>query len=238
MDLHKKIYPTNLSVIEVQVRRRLWWQIVVQDSRAAQRCRMASLVSSEHWDVPLPLNINDSDLTPDMIVEPRGHVGSTEMTLRLMMYDIGKFLRNAAATTPFGGTWQRVAPVREGLLNNDKVIDQLEEMLESKYLKYCDPVIPLHIVTRSLAKIVCCRLRLTARHPRQFLDRGLSMTQQDKDILFDVCLSMIEQDNFLHSTDCVRGFLWQIDLEFQVDAFVYLLSELRYQVPEPLAQKA
>jgi hypothetical protein len=64
------------------------------------------------------------------------------------------------------------------------------------------------------------------------------MTQQDKDILFDVCLSMIEQDNFLHSTDCVRGFLWQIDLEFQVDAFVYLLSELRYQVPEPLAQKA
>jgi len=238
MGLHQKPYPTGLSVIEAQIRRRLSWQIVALDARCAQRCRVDAPISSEHCQVPLPLNVNDSDLTPDMIVEPRGHLGSTEMTFRLMMYEIGKFLRHSAPLPPFGGSWQEHSSLLIPLPKKDNVINELEEMLESRYLRYCDPVIPLHILARSIATIVCCRMRLRTRHPRQFLDRGLSMAEEKKGRLFDICLTMIEQDNYLHSVDCVRGFLWYFDFDFQVDAFVYLLSELRYRDPEPLAEKA
>jgi hypothetical protein len=238
MGLHRKTYPSDLSVIEVQTRRRLWWQIVRLDSHCAQKCRVDVLANPEHWQSTLPLNVNDSDLTPDMLVEPRGHVGSTEMTFRLMMYDIGKFIRHSTAMAPFGGSWQKLSSLSIPMSDKDHVIDELEEMIESKYLRYCDPVIPLHILARSIARILVSRMRLTTRHPRRFPDRGASMPEEEKQKIFEICLAMIEQDNLLHSLDCIRGFLWFIESEFQVDAFVYLLSELRRRDSEPITEKA
>lgn len=238
LGLHRKIYPANLSAIESQTRRRLWWQIVVIDARAAQRCRVDVLANVEHWESELPLNVNDSDLTPDMIVEPRGRVGSTEMTFRLMLYDIGKFIRHSAVMAPFQGSWQKLSGQPIPPADKDKVIDELEKMIESNYLRYCDPVIPLHILARGVSTIIVCRMRLTIRHPRRFPDRGSSMTAEDKHKLFNICLAIIEQDNFLHSVDSVRGFLWLLDHEFQGDAFVYLLSELRYRDPGSTTEKA
>lgn len=238
MGIHRDTYPANLSVIEVQTRRRLWWQIIVLDSRCAQRSRVDVYASSEHWESALPLNVNDSDLTPDMAVEPRGHVGSTEMTFRLMLYDIGKFIRHSAEMAPFGGSWQKLSGLSTLRSEKDKVIDSLEEMLESRYLRHCDPVIPLHILTRSIATIVVSRMRLMLRHPGQFLNRRSSMSKEEKGELFNICLTMIEQDNLLHDVDCVRGFLWLVGQEFQVDAFVYLLSELRCRDPVPQTERA
>ncbi|KAF4637546.1 hypothetical protein G7Y89_g519 [Cudoniella acicularis] len=235
--LHQVSYSANLSVLEAQIRRRIWWQIFVLDSRCAHRCKVDGPISSKYWDIPLPLNVNDSDLTPDMIIEPRGHLGYTEMTFRLMMCDLGKYRRYSTAME-LGGSSDTLSSPSVPLPRKDKVIDDIEQMLESKYLRYCDPVIPLHILARSFANIVIGRMRLITRHPRQFLDRGSSMVQEEKAKLFDICLTMIEEDNFLHSVDCVRGFMWLVDLEFHVDAFVYLLSELRYRNPEPLTERA
>jgi hypothetical protein len=208
------------------------------DSRCAQRSRVDAPANSEYWGSILPLNVNDSDLTPEMIVEPRGHVGSTEMTFRLMMYEIGKFIRNSEPMPPFRGSWQKLIAQSVPLAEKDKMIDELEMTLESKYLRYCDPVIPLHILARGFASIVVSKMRLTIRHPRRFPPRGSSMSEDEKKKLFDICLFIVERDNYVHSMDCLRGFLWPLDQEFQVDAFVYLLSELRYQNPSPLSEKA
>lgn len=173
-----------------------------------------------------------------MMVEPRGHVGSTEMTFRLMMYEIGKFIRHSEPMPPFRGSWQKLTAQSIPLAEKDEMIDELEMTLESKFLKYCDPVIPLHILARYFASLIISKMRLTVRHPRRFPDRGSSMPEDEKQKLFDICLSIIEKDNLVHSTGCLRGFLWPVDQEFQVDAFVYLLSELRYQNPSPLTEKA
>jgi len=55
------------------------------------------------------------------------------------------------------------------------------------------------------------------------------MSQEEREKLFDICLMTVEQDIFLHSTPSVRGFLWHMDLQSQLDAIVYLLSELRHK---------
>jgi hypothetical protein len=230
--IHLKSYPTNLSIIEVQTRRRLWWQIIILDARCAQRCGTNAFSNPEQWDVPLPLNVNDSDLTPNMIITPRDHLGATEMTFCLVMYEIAIFLRRSAAIIYFG------ASLLESLPNKDKVLDELDETLERKFLRYCDPVIPLHILTGSVVRIVCGKLRFTLCHPRQFQDGGASMGAKEKDKLFETCLIMIERDNILHSTESIRGFKWRMDHQFQVDAFVYLLSELRFRPSGTLADKA
>jgi len=74
------------------------------------------------------------------------------------------------------------------LSEKDKVIDELETVLESKFLRYCNPVIPLHILAKGVVNVVCSKMRLTTRHPRRYPDRGISMPQEDKKELFDICL--------------------------------------------------
>src|SRR6202012_4892734 len=99
-------------------------------------------------------------------------------------------------------------------------------------------VIPLHILAGSIVRIVCGKLRFQLCHPRQFQDGGAGMEAKEKDKLFETCLTMIERDNFLHSTESIRGFVWRMDHQFQIDAFVYLLSELRFRASSSLADKA
>jgi len=232
--LHHKIYPANISVIESQVRRRIWWQIVVLDSRTAQWCKVKAPVSTENWEVPLPLNVNDCDLTSEMTVEPRDHQGITEMTLRLMLYEIGKFVREAAAERLSLESVQGPADPSGPLLKKDKAIDDLEEILESKCLRYCDPAIPLHILTRCLARVVCARLRFIAH--RLMGPMPTELSKNEKQTMFDACLTMIEQYNYIRSLDCLRGFIWNFDI--QVDPIVYLLAELRSRDPDPLTKTA
>lgn len=54
-----------------------------------------------------------------------------------------------------------------------------------------------------------------------------SMPQSEKDMLFEMCLTELEIDNLGHQTELMTRFLWHIHVYFQVDAFIYVLSELR-----------
>ena len=64
------------------------------------------------------------------------------------------------------------------------------------------------------------------------------MPQEEKDKLFTICLEMIEQDIFNHTTPCLRRFLWRLDMHTELDALVYVLSELQHQGTGPLVDKA
>ena len=227
----------SLGVLDSEINRRLWWQIIVLDARSADRSGAGGSYVEE-WDLALPLNINDSDLTSAMTVPPSNHLGATEMVFCLIMYEIGTFLRHSTSMAVFDGSWQKFTSYTVPLANKDKVIDELEEIIERKYLRFCDPVIPLHIAAASMAKMVIGRMRLTTRHPRQYPDRGACMSQEEKAKLFSICLMLIEQDNFNHSTTCIHNFLWRFDHHIELDAFVYLLSDLQRQINGPLVDKA
>lgn len=57
-------------------------------------------------------------------------------------------------------------------------------------------------------------------------------------MLFDQSLKMLEYDTIVHSNKlCVR-FLWHIHVHFQIDSFIYLLSELRYRASGKTAERA
>ena len=111
----------------------------------------------------------------------------------------------------------------------DKAIDELEAQFQEKYIRYCDPSIPLHLIAIYMSKSVICTMRLMAHHPRQYPDKGASMPRSEKDMLFSESLKMLEYDNIGHTEKRVEGFVWHLQNHFQLDAFIYILSELRYR---------
>src|SRR4051812_3936893 len=92
LKLHIEKELSKLSILESELRRRIWWQILFIDSRSAQ---LSGSFTSGIGNVPptlLPSNLNDEDLSPEMTDSPVAHKGPTEMIFCLLKYEFGVFL--------------------------------------------------------------------------------------------------------------------------------------------------
>ncbi len=152
------------------------------------------------------------------------------MTFCLVRYEVGKFILDHGKGLNSPST---------SLSDKDKLIDKLEELLTRNYLSCCDPAIPVHRIASGGARSVICKLRLMAHHPSQYADKGKSMPQAEHDMLFSVSAEMNELHVLGFSDKRLDGFRWHIDSSFQLDAFVFMMIESRYQPPRaPLTEKA
>jgi hypothetical protein len=185
------------------------------------------------------MNISDSDLSPTMKELPTEKEGATEMIFCCLRYETAQALRAAKSVHRKGGEghWAIQTGV-ELMPEKDKAIDQLEARFQERFLKYCDPSIPLHLLAIYVAKSVICTMRIMAHHPRQYPDKGASMPQKEKDMLFSESLKELEYDTLGHTTPAIRGYLWHITTHFQLDAFIYLLSELRHRTTGDIVERA
>jgi len=238
MGLHRDGTSLKLSPFNTEMRRRLWWQIVILDGRTAELAGAGVSLMANLWDTRLPLNVNDSDLTPDMEQLPAERAGATEMMFCLLRNNIGHLLRNAGSTNVFDGAWQMLSSSTVPLAERDAAIDNLEKLIQDKFLRYCDPAIPLHLMTSIVSRAAVASMRLVAHHPRQYPDRGAHLGQEEKEMLFATSLKVIELDNLAHSTKSIQRFLWHTSAFFQWHVFIYLLSELCVRTAGRLVDKA
>lgn len=236
--LHRESTSQNLSPFEAEIRRRLWWQILILDRRSAQLCG-ASIVVDFLLDknIKRPLNINDSDLNPLMKELPTEHAGITEMLFCTIRYEIGLFMQHSKYLETFNGNGLMTKP-STSMADMDKAIDELENFLHQKFLKFCDPSISLHLLAIYLAKGAICQIRLAVHHPHQYADKGEKLSQAEKDVLFSSSLKMVEYDNLCHAAKSIQGYLWHINVFFPFKAFIYILGELSNPIEGELAIRA
>ncbi|TAQ89108.1 hypothetical protein B7494_g2570 [Chlorociboria aeruginascens] len=238
LGIHRDGSSHNMSPFDAEMRRRVWWHIVFLDGHASKLAGAGHPTWLTTFDTKLPLNISDSDLSPSMTEIPVERQGATEMMFCSLRYEVAEALRTSSAfSKKCDGQWV-VATGSELIREKDKAIDAIESRFENKYLKFCDPSIPLHLLCIYVAKSVICTMRLIAHHPRQYSDKGASMPQEEKDMIFYESLKLLEYDSLGHSHKAVQGFLWHIHSHFQLDAFIYILSELRHRTSGDLAERA
>ncbi|MCJ1285766.1 hypothetical protein MMC26_005107 [Xylographa opegraphella] len=225
LGLHRDGLSLGLPVFETEMRRRLSWLIAVVDGRSAQIAGQGASAISYGWDILLPSNVNDSDICPEMQENPVESAGATEMIFCLIRYTAGHHFERSRV---LDNNCQKRSK-EFSILDKDKRIDDLQNLLENKYIKYCDPVIPLHFLAASLARSFVYSMRVTAHHPRQQPDGGIHMSQVEKDELFNNCLKLIEYANLAYSVESMRRYLWHIGTHFQWHAFIYILGELQFR---------
>ncbi|KAL9600273.1 MAG: hypothetical protein Q9219_003318 [cf. Caloplaca sp. 3 TL-2023] len=236
--LHRDGTLLGLPPFETEMRRRLWWQIVVLDARVAELSGSGTSILSAPFDTRLPSNINDSNLNPEMGETPPEHAGTTDMTFCLARYEIASFLKQSNVTLfSSDSAWAQRPTDGATLADRDQAIDELEQRLEDKYLRHCDPQITLHFLTKMFSRTAIYRMRLVAHHPRHYPDKGARMPQAEKDLLCRLSLNMIENDNITHRNRSADKFNWFLYTNFQFPAFIYLLSELRHRTRGELAER-
>jgi len=215
------------------MRRRLWWQIVHVDSRSSDFSGTRPSMDLILSDTKPPINILDEDLTPEMTSLPPERQGITPCVLTIIRCDITKFLRKITPRSQWDGHWERLTSSHLSVEEKDSLINQIEELLETKYIQYCDPSVPLHFFTSVIARSALCKLRMFAHNPRQFADRGVKLPQKDRDVIWANGRKLLEYGNALHGHARIRPFTWQVGSSYLWDTLLYVLIETRHRRAGP-----
>ena len=221
MGLHREDSLRFFSTFEQEIRRRLWWQIAIMDTRSAQLSGV-DVNSSFYlsWDTKRPLNLSDSDLCPSMEVLPAESEGPTEMLFCQIRFEIGECLRQLTVMET------RAMGPSNVMAEQGRAIGALETRLEDRYLRKCDSSIPFHLMAIYLGRSSICQMRLAIFHPQRYPDKGAMLSQDEKDCLFSLDLQILEYDNLTYSNKRLRPYLWHVAMSFPFEALILVLTEL------------
>jgi hypothetical protein len=64
------------------------------------------------------------------------------------------------------------------------------------------------------------------------------MSPEERDMLFDLSMQIIGFDVLTHSSKTIKRLLWHVSGHFQLDVFVFLLTELKSRPSGSLADRA
>ncbi|KAH7133751.1 fungal-specific transcription factor domain-containing protein [Dactylonectria macrodidyma] len=239
MGLHNESDNTKCPPLEAEMRRRLWWSLVVFDSRIGELADHKSTGISPTWNCRIPLNINESELRLEMKELPPLQLKSTEALFVVVRSEMSDFLRHTAfyldfsspALKPLAKNAQH-GPVPEG-----SELDSLEELINNKYLKFCDPEIPLHYITIWTARGTLAKWRIVEYFWSSF-ESSTKPSDSELDAIMVHTIAMLESDTKLMTSPLTKGYLWLLEKYFPLPAYMQIARDLRQRPVSDQAERA
>lgn len=228
--LHRDGEALGLKPFDVQMRRRVFWQLIPLDYLSAHLAGSGIALAMDSWDTKQPLNVNDEDLHPDMVDPPIERARATDMIFCLARTEVGKFHQKIR---PFIGDPLTGRPNKNCdssmMKNVEAAIDELERTIESKFLRYCDFFEPIHCMTMGLGRGAPLSARLRLKLPR--LQAHPDMYEDERRETINMVMRLFDHDIAIHSNPMLLRFAWHLQAFFQWDPMIWVLNELRRGSP-------
>ncbi|KAI1102407.1 fungal-specific transcription factor domain-containing protein [Jackrogersella minutella] len=240
MGLHRDGEFLGLSPFETEMRRRLWWRILLLDAMYALMSGLGHSLLPRSWDTKPPLNINDSDLYPTMTsIQPKD--SPTDMIFCLICCEIAAvmvdtpelhsvILQNEMGLNP---------PDRDKIEKASRRIDELERAMTDILDKYSDLSMgPIHILATDCKTTMIGKLRELICPMVNQPEWGTEILSP-KDHLFKMSLSAGEQNLRLYQLPGTKDFfLWFMMSHFQIEIFIYMVGQLSVRTSGQLVERA
>ncbi|KPM41953.1 hypothetical protein AK830_g4611 [Neonectria ditissima] len=229
--LHRDGTKLALSPFESEMRRRLWWHLVARDGRAAEdhglqntsRCAMAS-------GVDLPLNLEDSDLYPEMAQLPPPRPGWTRMTLSLVNLEVARAF--AQLNQPGPPTTDAVS--REQFFS--RVVNEAKDKMAA-VIGRCNYVVPQQRMTITVSRFILRKFELVSRQREMMnrADEGRPLATEAN--LLDA-LSVLDEAGHMWEDELLRPFRWSMRSYPQFHMMLYILWYLCVRPQGPSTARA
>ena len=236
--IHRDGSHFGLMPFECEMRRRLWWQVCILDTRASEDHGCDPTIIEQAFDTKLPMNINDIDITPDMKDYPPERQGCTDLSFCLIRFEVANTFRRINYIPP--GPPRMCCDHFSNLTLQDKEkwITECHKRLEERYLTNCDMTVPLYWVTATVARLMMSKMWLMVYHPFQRQDGGASLPVETKDKLFITSLENIEYSLLLETESRTMKWGWLFKTYMQWHALAFLLSELCHRTTGDLVERS
>ena len=213
------------SVLEAEMRRRLWWGIVLFDSRITGLSGSKTVPLDPTWTCKPPLNINDSDLRSDMKEPPKARQGPTDAIFAVVRAEVGDTDRHSTfALSIFN-------PALRPLLAEPKVPDnvailQTAERLESQYFRQCDEDNPLHYMIIWMTRTHIAKTQLLEHHASH-ATASARQTDSDIGIATSHAIRTLRYDTKIMGSQLTLKYRWVNEIYFPLPAYIHLVQEMK-----------
>jgi hypothetical protein len=221
----------GLPAFETEMRRRIWWLLRLHDFRSAELCGLAKFrdMHTDAKSTKWPSNVNDDQLYPGMNSLPAETVGLTDSSFLTLRFEFTPLIVASAARFRQSGKSARHWETH--LLSDDiaSIVEgfpKLEERIETKYLRYCDPSQPLHLMVMLVGRYAMNVARFMTHHPR----RWASIEQTpvaERERVWTISVNLLEQYNMVRSNSQIKQFAWHAAYLMHWHSFIHLLDTLR-----------
>lgn len=242
MGLHRDGSTMGLGVFETEMRRRLWWHVAMVDLRTAdiQGARPSLDIFSS--DTKVPLNIADDDLQPDAQFPPPERHDILPITFTLIRCEICETLRNFSLECQGILRFEIMSSTEISVERKETVINELENRLEQRYLRYYDPSNPLHTFASIMIRSGLCKMRLFAYGLNREVvanDATKQETQRYREKAFANALKLLEYVIFLRTdSNLSKKFTWQIGASYLWTTMLFTLAGMKNRKIGPEVDKA
>ncbi|KAI1264232.1 hypothetical protein F5Y18DRAFT_391457 [Xylariaceae sp. FL1019] len=254
MGVHRDGTLFNLRPFDTEIRRRIWHHLYLLEYRSTEYHGCEPIIMDGTFDVRLPLNINDTDLSPDMTEFPEEREGATDMTFFHIrceaMTVLGKLYRN----TKGRGTDNSYT-----LQDRLQVLDDFEQWAKG-YATRCDTADPLLFLTKKVSQFVVWRNKIffyyielvrrkQAAEERARNADATTSPQPDeptetpstavlRDHLFETAINMLEASCEVLTDTRLQRWNWHTRTYLQWYSIVFVISEICTRPPSPLCDRA
>ncbi|KAI1735921.1 fungal-specific transcription factor domain-containing protein [Xylaria scruposa] len=226
LGLHRDgTYFDNISPFDVEMRRRLWWAICILDLRSAEDQGCELTVVERSFDTRFPLNVNDSDISPEMTDFPPERVGSTDMTFCLIRYELCALSRRVHTAASGLAPCPRDSQIT--LEEHEEKLLEMYEHIDQKYLKPCPAKETdlLNWMSATMARLIMSKMSLVIYQPLM-PSNGTKLPSDVRDRLFMASIEVVEYSQVLNAEPKIRRWRWLFQTYNQWHAVAYLLLEV------------
>ncbi|KAL2063739.1 hypothetical protein VTL71DRAFT_5544 [Oculimacula yallundae] len=237
LGLHRDGSQFNLTPFDTEMRRRLWWQICVLDTRASEDQGSDPSITEFSYDTKFPLSIDDDDLDPAATEPPIEREGVSEMTFCLIRYEICNLTRKLTYIPP-GDVPCKVSGQMLTIEQKEGLVKECADYLEEKYLKYCEDAGPLYWVAATVARLIIAKMSLMIYHPLTLPGKPSSLSDDIKDRLFVSSIEIIEYSRILETEATTKKWGWLFHTYIQWHAVAFILGELCIRPNSAVVERA
>lgn len=220
--LHRDGKNFSLTLLETEIRRRLWWQIVNNEHRAIEDHGIAVGLSCCFSDTEYPLHINDTDISASSTTPPPPRQEFCDMTTFLIVTISGVAFRNYLQ--PIISGHRRNA---EDELQTKKITKSVIDKVEKTYMPLCDYNIPSQRCALLLARVLLAKVEFMEDQyslaldaigetgPHHIDERGINLARR-----------VLAPSNLILQDELLVNFHWQYLSYTQYSVLTYLLWNL------------
>jgi len=228
---------TRYTAFEAEMCRRLWWALVLFDARIAEMDKMRVSSLAPTWDCKPATNINDLDLRPEMRELPTNPGNTSEAIFVVVRSMLGEFVRHSAFYLDFTvPALKAIAKTVQHPAAECGSLATLENMMEDKYLKFCNPENPLHFMAMWITRAHIAKHRLLEYYA-EYSGPSAQQTDAQRHTAISHALRMIECDTKLIMSPLTKGYTWFLNLYFPMPAYIHIVQDLRRRPLIPLAER-
>ncbi|KAI4867632.1 fungal-specific transcription factor domain-containing protein [Hypoxylon rubiginosum] len=249
LHLHREAGSAGRSPYETELRRRLWWQLIVLDIRASEDRGTTTIVARDSYDTHLPLNLNDADFGPDTpgpLVERQGPTDVTFSLCTARSSGIFLYVEHAhqGAAGFVGGSSAGEACALVPPPRSVEETVRHAQSLEAQFVATADPSHAPSYLASVAVRLIILKLWLIMQYPLHPRRRPRPASREQVSGMFPTeatlrtAISIVELNEYLRTGPYGDRFRWWAETYVQWHPLAVALAELCALTRGDLADRA